>query len=184
MSGGATESSTARRTACGNWRMYSRIARVPYETPTRSICVAPIITYAAPGEFAGRPDVLYDASRYAYHEGANKLPLVVLVDGGTASAAEDFAETLQDQHAAIIAGSPTMGAGCGFTNGGIPTVLPRSGARVKLPDCARFRADGSNAVAGVAPDLVLPLLDRDSPWQRAAKITAGLDAAWRRLSTR
>jgi hypothetical protein len=28
---------------------------------------------------------------------------------------------------------------------------------------------------------VLPLLDRDSPYQRARKVTAGLGAAWRRI---
>jgi hypothetical protein len=77
-----------------------------------------------------------------------------------------------------------VGAGCGFTNGGIPTVLPRSGAHVRIPDCARLRADGTNAVAGVTPDVGLPLLDRDSPFQRATKVVAGLDAAWTKLVAR
>ena len=145
--------------------------------------VLPALPYAKPGELAGRScaDILFGASRYAYHEGVNTLPLVVLVDGGTASAAEDFAEQLQDHHAATVVGVTTVGAGCGYTNGGIPTVLPHSGAHVRIPDCARFRADGSNAVAGVTPDVVLPLLDRDSPFQRAKKVVAGLAAAWSRI---
>jgi hypothetical protein len=50
-----------------------------------------------------------------------------------------------------------------------------------MPDCARFRADGSNAVAGVHPDVLLPLLDRDSPYQRATKVLAGLKGAWRAI---
>ena len=41
MSGGATPSSTLRRTACGNWRWYSSATRVPYDAPTRSIRSAP-----------------------------------------------------------------------------------------------------------------------------------------------
>jgi len=145
--------------------------------------VLPVIPYAKPGELAARPtrDLLFGPSRFAYHEGVNVLPLAVLVDGNTASAAEDFVELLQDHHAATIVGAPTVGAGCGYTNGGIPTVLPNSGARVRMPDCARFRADGSNAVAGVTPDVVLPLLDRDSPYQRAKKVIAGLGSAWGRI---
>jgi C-terminal processing protease CtpA/Prc len=143
--------------------------------------VVPVVAYAKSGSLAGRasPEKLFGPSRYQYQEGANRLPLVVLVDAWTASASEEFAEVLQDHHAAIIVGAATAGAGCGFTNGGIPTELPRSHARVHIPDCARFRADGSNAVAGVTPDVLLPLLERDSRYQRAAKIAAGLQAARR-----
>jgi hypothetical protein len=145
--------------------------------------VLPVIPYAKPGELAARPsrDLLFGPSRYTYHEGVNTLPLAVLVDGNTGSAAEDFVEQLQDHHAATIVGAQTVGAGCGYTNGGIPTVLPRSGGRVRMPDCARFRADGSNAVAGVTPDVILPLLDRDSPYQRAKKVIAGLGSAWGKI---
>jgi hypothetical protein len=45
----------------------------------------------------------------------------------------------------------------------------------------RLRADGSNAVAGVTPDVALPLLDRDSPFERATKLVAGLRDAWPRI---
>ena len=41
MSGGATPSSTLRRTAFGNWRWYSSATRVPYDAPTRSMRSAP-----------------------------------------------------------------------------------------------------------------------------------------------
>ena len=86
-----------------------------------------------------------------------ELPLwrgqvVILVDRGTASAAEQFAAMLADAGAARIAGERTMGVGCGFTNGGIEFRLPRSGLEVRLPDCARFRKDGTNERAGVTPD--------------------------------
>ena len=155
----------------------------PKPTCNALIHVSPVLTYAKPGELAARKSAsaLFGPSRYTYHEGANTLPLVVLVDPRTASAAEDFVEELEDNHAAIVIGTQTLGAGCGFTNGGIPTILPRSHASVHLPDCARIRADGSNAVAGVTPDILLPLLDRDSPYQRAVKVASGLASAWLRL---
>ncbi len=148
--------------------------------------IEPVLAYAKPGALAGRPDAaeIFGPSHYHYREGVVHVPVAVLVDGGTASAAEDLAEKLQDHHAAVIVGADTYGAGCGYTNGGIPTLLPRSGARVKMPDCARFRADGSNAVAGVHPDVLLPLLDRDSPYQRATKVAAWLRTSWRSVVQR
>ncbi len=158
----------------------------PEPTCTQLVRIEPALRYAKPGELRGIDcaEDLYGPGRYDYHEGASSLPLAVLVDGRTASAAEDFAEKLQDQHAALIIGSTTEGAGCGYTNGSIGTVLPRSGARVRIPDCARIRADGTNAVAGVTPDVVLPLLDRDSPYQRAMKVGVGLAGAWPAIAHR
>ena len=172
------EEITEVRTPCDQSALWVDGAAKP--TCRQLVRVVPVLPYAPPGSLANRAaaGALFGPSQYEYEEGANRLPLVVLVDAGTASAAEDFAETLQDQHAAVIVGAQTVGAGCGFTNGGIPTVLPRSKASVRIPDCARLRSDGSNAVAGVLPDIVLPLLDRDSPYQRAAKMRAGLQSAW------
>jgi hypothetical protein len=34
-----------------------------------------------------------------------------------------------------------------------PIVLPHSGLRVHIPDCVRLRADGSDEISGIAPDL-------------------------------
>jgi peptidase S41-like protein len=107
--------------------------------------------------------------RFTYREGVYHGPLVVLVDRETASAAEDFAATLADNHAAIIAGEPTYGAGCGFTAGGIETTLQRSGAVVRMPDCIRLRVDGSNEVDGVTPSALVPWRLRDTPKQRASR---------------
>jgi Peptidase family S41 len=135
-----------------------------------------LLPYAHAGSFTGlasRED-LYDPLRYPYTESRNRVPLYVLVDGNTWSAAEDFAATLQDNHAATIIGLPTGGAGCGYTNGGIPTILKNSGASVKMPDCVRIRADGTNAVAGVIPDILVPWGRNDSPFQRANKLLSSL----------
>ena len=167
------------QTPCDKGPLWLREA--PRPACTQLVRVEPILPYAKPGELEGRPAILFGPSQYRYHEHVHDKPVAVLVDEDTASAAEDFVEELQDHHAALVLGAPTVGAGCGFTNGGIPTVLPRSGARVKMPDCARFRTDGSNAVDGITPDVVLPLLERDSPYQRAQKILAGLSRARERI---
>lgn len=144
----------------------------------RLLFASGLLPYAKPGT----PSVLFLPGQYAYHEGANTLPLVVLVDQRTASASEYFAAMLQDNHAATIVGTPTVGAGCGHTNGGIWATLKNSGARVSLPDCARFRADGTNEVAGVTPDVLVPWGPRDSAYQRAAKALTAIRSASRASS--
>lgn len=115
-------------------------------------------------------------SRYTYPENPKPLPLYVVVDRDTWSAAEYFAAVLQDNHAATIIGEITGGAGCGYTDGGIPAKLKNSGAPLKMPDCVRFRADGSNEVNGVTPDILLPWSGHDSDFQRARKLLAALES--------
>jgi hypothetical protein len=83
-------------------------------------------------------------------------PLYVLINRGTGSAAEFFAAVLRDNGAATLIGERTAGAGCGYIDGGSPIALKRSGMTVSMPNCARFRADGSNEVDGVTPDVVVP----------------------------
>jgi hypothetical protein len=132
--------------------------------------------YAKPSSLDGvaGANVYFNPVEFRYREGANRLPLIVLVDGGTGSAAEYFAAMLQDNQAAQIAGLPTRGAGCGHTNGGIFVNLPNSGGRLALPDCARLRADGSNEVLGVTPGTLIPWRDHDSAYLRAAKARSAL----------
>jgi len=104
-------------------------------------------------------------------------PLAVLVDGNTASAAELFAATLKDSGRATLIGSRTYGSGCGYTDGGIPITLKRSGVQLKVPDCVRLRADGSNEVAGIAPDVAIGWQRGDAAAARARLATAAL-AGW------
>jgi hypothetical protein len=127
--------------------------------------------WAAPGSLPNVPsaeDVFYP-SVYAYSEGVYSGPLFVLVDGKSASASERFAAMLQDAHVARILGSHTFGAGCGYTDGGIPTTLGHSQATLEMADCVQLRADGSNAVAGITPDVLVPWRADDNTAQRAQR---------------
>jgi C-terminal processing protease CtpA/Prc len=99
-----------------------------------------------------------------------------VVDRNTWSAAEYFAAILQDNHAAQIIGEVTGGAGCGYTDGGIPAKLKNSGAELKMPDCVRYRADGSNEVNGITPDILLPWSGHDSDFQRLNGLLAALNS--------
>jgi hypothetical protein len=137
-----------------------------------------VLAYAPPGGFAGLKSqtALFHPSQYAYTEAGDRLPLYVVVDGNTWSAAEYFAALLQDNQAATIIGQLTGGAGCGYTNGGIPVELINSKAAVRMPDCVRLRVDGSNEVNGVTPDILIPWARRDSPYQRASKLLSALQS--------
>ena len=135
-----------------------------------------ILPYATPGSFATLESrtVLFHPLLYTYTESPARLPLYVAVDGDTWSAAEYFAAILQDNAAATIVGEVTGGAGCGYTNGGIPTTLKNSHASVKMPDCVRFRKDGSNEVNGITPDVLVPWSKHDSSFLRAEKMFQAL----------
>lgn len=137
-----------------------------------------VLDYAAPGSFPGLQsrEALYNPLRFDYTESRDRLPLYVAADRNTWSAAEYFPAILQNNHAATIVGELTGGAGCGYTNGGIPTVLKNSKAVVKMPDCVRLRTDGSDEVEGIRPDIFVPWARRDTAYQRARKLFLVLDA--------
>ena len=88
-------------------------------------------------------------------------PLVVLVDNGTASAAEIVAGALKDNHCALLMGRRTFG------KGSVQTVLPLdAGHAVKLTTARYYTPSGvSIQAAGIEPDIVLAdlmLSQRDS----------------------
>ncbi len=118
-------------------------------------------------EPAGPPALAWD--RAAPRAGLYRGPLFVLVNGGTASASEQLVNRLKMAGRGVLLGQRTLGAGCGYTNGGLDVVLARSRLRVRMPDCVRYLASGENEVAGIAPDV--PLATRD------ASLPAFLDEA-------
>ena len=78
-------------------------------------------------------------------------PLVVLVDNGTASAAEIVAGALKDNHRALLMGRRTFG------KGSVQTVLPLDAERaVKLTTARYYTPSGiSIQAAGIQPDIAL-----------------------------
>jgi len=96
--------------------------------------------------------------------------LYVLTNSATYSAAEMFAAVLHNNRAARIVGTPSGGDGCGFMAESEPLVLANTQLRIRLPDCVRLLADGSNEVAGIQPDIaVQPRVD-ESPRARAMRL--------------
>jgi len=87
-----------------------------------------------------------------------------------------FTAVMRDNHIARTIGDTTGRAGCGFMTAAKPLVLPHSRLRFRIPDCVRLRADGSDEVAGIAPDL--PLLPAEGEDRRAwaARILVAVDA--------
>jgi hypothetical protein len=128
---------------------------------------------AIPDEAVARH--VYWPARVSRLRGAWGGPLYLLTNGTTYSSAEMFAAVLQNNRAARIVGAATGGDGCGFMIENDPLTLPHLGLRLRMPNCVRLRADGSDEVAGVTPDL--PVLPRqgESPRARAARL-AGIVA--------
>lgn len=100
--------------------------------------------------------------------------LFVLADANTASAAEEFIGWLKDNGAARLVGARTMGAGCGYVDGGNPVVLKAAPLTLNLPNCARYTAAGTNEIEGWTPDVPLPDAATDpSGWARELMALAG-----------
>ena len=116
-------------------------------------------------------------ARFTYTPGLWRGPLLVLVDGNSASSTELLAAMLQDAGRATIIGAPTFGSGCGWDMPHEDLVLARSGATLTLPTCARFRRDGRNELDGVEPDVLVGFRTFDAPAQRVARLMARLPLA-------
>ncbi len=186
----AREAAPEDRARLLDWAAQADAARTLAATPcaARSVCIGRVgfatglVGEAPATSFAGKPwaDLIFSPAQYPYRDAVWHGPLIVLVDDDTGSAAEEFAAVLQDNHAAIVLGQRTGGAGCGHTDGGTPTALSNSGSVLELPDCIRFRADGSNEVSGVIPDLPVAMRDSDGPGLEARLVQPRLAEAVRR----
>jgi carboxyl-terminal processing protease len=97
---------------------------------------------------------LADANlKFAAHPGdlLDGAPIVLLVDNGTASAAEIVAGALKDNHRALIVGRRTFGKGV------VQTVLPLDADHaVKLTTARYYTPNGTSIQAeGIKPDIAL-----------------------------
>jgi len=99
-------------------------------------------------------------------------PVFVLADRNTASASEDLVAWLQQNRIARVIGERTMGAGCGYIDGGTRTQLRASHFDVLMPNCARFLDDGSNEIEGIAPDIAIEMHSENAGDQAAALLAA------------
>ena len=77
-------------------------------------------------------------------------PLVVLVNGGSASASEIVAGALQDHKRAIILGTKTFG------KGSVQTILPMSGGTALKLTTARYYTPNGRSIqaTGIVPDII------------------------------
>ena len=132
---------------------------------------SPLTCDSTPLEGTAMPNLPETCKLFAHSgrstvQGLLAVPVFVLINRSTGSAAEGFAVVLKDNHVAMLVGEQTVGAGCGYTDNGIPLKLSHSGITVRAPDCSRYRRDGTNEVDGIKPDVVLDwtLADMTGRW--------------------
>jgi carboxyl-terminal processing protease len=89
---------------------------------------------------------------YAHPDGsASRYPLVVLVNGGSASGAEIVAGAIQDQGCGILVGTQTFG------KGSVQTIIPlKDGSGLRLTTARYYTPNGRSIQAkGIVPDIIV-----------------------------
>ena len=98
------------------------------------------------------------------------IPIVALVNGGSASAAEIVAGALQDRRRAVIAGTRTFG------KGSVQTIMTLDdGSALKLTTSRYYTPSGHSIQArGIIPDIELPALRIEAAERRNSILEGNL----------
>ncbi len=101
-----------------------------------------------------RDTVYYEAETVYRGDAAAGVPMIVLIDAGSASASEIVAGALQDQHRALIMGERSFG------KGSVQTLLPLTRDSALKLTTARYYTPSGRSVqeGGIEPDIRVPQL--------------------------
>ena len=130
---------------------------IPYDERPYRPCVGIFLINDAKQVFGGRriDGRAENASRAYARPGdiANGLPIVVLINSGSASASEIVAGALKDHRRAVLLGTRSFG------KGSVQTVIPVSGNSAMRLTTARYYTPSGTSIqaTGISPDIEVAL---------------------------